>query len=418
MDPSELLGFANRSLVAGHLAAAEIACRDLLDFEPRNAAALHLLGFIAARAGAREAAIGFFESAQGIEPDNARIRENLAAARAMAEPPVPPGKRYLLIKAWGFGFWADVAQVLGALLLAEATGRIPVIHWGTESLFSDKSERDAFTSYFEPVSPLSLDDLIRIRDASFFPPRWHGGNLAQTGIAKWEGKGSRAGAVYFLNRPESIAISDFYFGAVNVAPWLPPSHPMHGKALDEIYGYLAGKYLRPRADILAACDTFFASHLAGAPFVSVHMRGSDKTLEDPALETTQRTIRAALDQVDPSWRIFLMTDDARCLAEMKKAYGARLVATECQRSTSDEGIHYQAKDRVAAGREVMVDTYLALRAQRFIGNGLSNVSAMIAMMKDWAGGDCTLIGRSLLLDRGLHLYLIPTFAQEGIKDGS
>jgi len=413
MNPSELLGFANRSLAAGNLAAAEIACRDLLDFEPRNAAALHLLGFIAARVGAREAAMGFFQAALGIEPDNERIRDNLAAARAMAEPPVPPGKRYLLIKAWGFGFWADVAQVLGALLLAEATNRVPVIHWGPESLFSDKSEQDAFTRYFEPVSPLSLDDLARIPNASFFPPRWHAGNLTQTGIAKWEGKGSRAGAVYFLNRPESIAVSDFYFGVANVAPWLPTSHPMHGKALDEIYRHLTGKYLKPRADILAACDAFFASHLAEAPFVAVHMRGSDKNLEDLALEATQRAIRAALDQVDPSWRIFLMTDDARCLADMKRTYGARLVATECQRSTTDEGIHYQARDPVAAGREVRVDTYLALRAQRFIGNGLSNVSAMIAMMKEWADSDCTLIGRSLLWDRGLRLYLIPTFSKDG-----
>jgi hypothetical protein len=36
--------------------------------------------------------------------------------------------RYLLIKAWGFGFWADLDHVLGALLLADLTRRVPVVY--------------------------------------------------------------------------------------------------------------------------------------------------------------------------------------------------------------------------------------------------------------------------------------------------
>src|SRR6516164_8642194 len=98
---TDLLGFANQALTAGQLAAAEIACRDLLDAEPRNAAAWHLLGFIAARVGARDQAKAYFQTALEIEPDNDRIRENLAAVRNLAEPSLPPGERYLLIKSWG-----------------------------------------------------------------------------------------------------------------------------------------------------------------------------------------------------------------------------------------------------------------------------------------------------------------------------
>src|SRR5437868_14990609 len=101
MDQDELLGFATKAVAAGNLAAAEIACRDLLDFAPRDAAALHLLGFIAAKVGAREQAEAYFQSALEIEPDNARIWENLEAVRAMPEPLLPAGERYLLIKNWG-----------------------------------------------------------------------------------------------------------------------------------------------------------------------------------------------------------------------------------------------------------------------------------------------------------------------------
>ena len=45
-------------------------------------------------------------------------------------------QRFLLIKAWGFGFWSDVLHVLGGLMLAELTRRQPVVFWGSNSLYS------------------------------------------------------------------------------------------------------------------------------------------------------------------------------------------------------------------------------------------------------------------------------------------
>lgn len=410
-DPlQELLRFAIQALGAGKLAAADIACRQLLDFQPDNAATWHLLGVIAARVQARDAAVSYFQTALALEPDNVRIQENLRAAQALAPPTLPAIDRYLLIKSWGFGFWADVSQVLGSLLLAEATGRIPVTFWGSNSLFSDKSGRDAFGFYFEPVSPMSFEALQQIAPASFFPPRWHKTNLDQTGIAKWEGKGSRAGAVYFLNRPETIAVSDFLIGVMDVMPWLPSSHPLHGKAPDEVYRDLIARHLKPKADILAARDAFLSWHLGAQPFVALHMRGSDKANEDANLEATHARLVAALETVDPSWPILLLTDDAQCLARMRERHGARLIATDCQRTATQEGVHYLAEtDRVQAGREVLIDALLALKAQRFIGNGRSNVSAMIALMKDWPADACTLIGHSMLLERNLHVHQIPTF---------
>ena len=404
--PSQLMDYAVRVL-AENPAAAEIACREALEIEPRNAAALHLLGYIAARMGVRDMAIAQFQAALDVEPDNARIRENLAAAYAIVPLPQPQHERYLLIKSWGFGFWADMVQVLGSLLLAEITGRIPLVYWGPESLFSDKSERNAFAQYFEPVSAVSLEQLSSLRNASFLPPRWNQANLAKGGLSKWEGKGSRFGVTHFLNRRETVAVSDFHIGVINVMPWIPADHPMHGKPLEEIYRYLMAKYLRPRPAILQACNAFFAAHLAGGPFIALHMRGSDKAIEDPELEATNKEFLAALDAADPSWPVFLMTEDEQCLARMRKAYGSRIIATDCQRTVTEEGVHYlPSVDPVKAGREVLIDSLLALRADRFIGNGRSNVSAMIAVMKVWAPGTCSLFGRSLLTEHNLHVYRI------------
>ncbi len=95
----------------------------------------------------------------------------------------------------------------------------------------------------------------------------------------------------------------------------------------------------------------------------------------------------------------------------KNMLGGRVVATPCQRSRTGQGVHYlPTTDPVRAGREIMMDTYLALREQRFIGNGLSNVSAMIAILKDWPDGACTLLGGSALADRNLRLYRMPARA--------
>ncbi len=409
--PSKLLNFATQSLAAGQLAAAEITCRELLDLSPGDAALLHLLGYIAAQVGERDAAIVYFQAALASEPGNEQIRQNLLAVQRMPPPAPPRGERYLVIKGWGFGFWADMAHVVGSLLLAEITGRIPLVYWGPESLFSDKSGHNAFSHYFEPVSSASLEQLAGAPNVSFFPPRWHADNLTQSGVSKWDGKGSRAGAVFFLNRPETIAVSDFNIGVVHVMPWIPAHHALYGKSLEEIHQILTEKYLRPRPDIAAACDAFYGTHLAGAPFVAVHLRGSDKAIEDPELDATNRELLAALETVDSSWRILLMTDDAGCLARMRNTYGSRIIAIDCQRTDTDQGVHYlPTVDPVRAGREIMIDTYLGLRADRFIGNARSNVSAMIAAMKNWPPGSLTLIGRSILYERNLHIYQIPTFA--------
>jgi hypothetical protein len=67
------------------------------------------------------------------------------------------------------------------------------------------------------------------------------------------------------------------------------------------------------------------------------------------------------------------------------------------RTDNDLGIHYTPSvDPVRLGIEVMRDTYLALRCARFIGNGQSNLSAMVAMLKRWDPGACVLVAPSQL----------------------
>lgn len=397
------LKFAASLLTAGNLAGCEMICRNVLDRNPQNSTALNLLGVIAAEIRAADHAAAYFEAALNAEPDNNDIRANLDFLKSASRPREAEyqADRYLVIKGWGCGFWSDVVQVLGSLFLAEVTGRIPVTHWGKASLFGDRSDRDAFELYFKPVSNVALQDLDRAEHATFFPPHWNRTNLAYGHATR-----SAAAAFHFLNRPETIAVNDFSIAPINVASWIPAQHPMHQKPLEEIYRYLIGKYLRPQPAVHAAADAFFRAHLNGAPFVAVHLRGSDKIYEDRDMRTTHELILSALASIDPAWRIFLLTDSDPLHAEVKAIHGDRVVSTNCRRTSTSTGVHYlPSTDGVQAGLEIMTDTYLAVRANRFIGNGRSNVSAMIAVMKEWQPGDCTLIGRNLLMERNLSLHI-------------
>jgi hypothetical protein len=84
-------------------------------------------------------------------------------------------------------------------------------------------------------------------------------------------------------------------------------------------------------------------------------------------------------------------------------YGERIACTPFQRGNGEIGLHHrQAREPVRLGREVMIDTYLALRCDTFLGMGLSNLSGMVAMLKPWPSGSCTILGPSILHDIPLH----------------
>jgi hypothetical protein len=405
----ECLRLAETHLSAGNLVLTDFICREVLAADPRNAAALALLGALAQRLGLQRQAVDYFRAALARDPHYAPAKTSLASLAGAATPFAAAhaidGRRYLLIKAWGFGFWSDTTHVLGSLLLADLTDRVPVVHWGRNSLFGDGSGRDAFCTYFAPVSPFTLETLAALPGADFFPAKWSPANLGSDEIAKWNGPGSRLGGIAFLARPETIAVADFYIGVIDLLPWIPRSHRLFGKSLDAVYRDLASRYLHPRPEILAAVDAFWHAHLAGTEAIAVHVRGTDKVKEMGDLARFNQLYFEYLDRCDPAWRIFLLTDDTRWVDAFRSRYGDRVVLTDCDRTERNEGLHYLPHtDRTHLGREVIVDVQLALRCARFVGNGASTVSAIIAALKSWRKGECVLLAPSGLQTRNLFLY--------------
>src|SRR5690242_15952103 len=105
---------ADRFYEAGNIAVTEAICRLLLDQRPREAGAWGRLGRVAMdlRLPARAAQYsGRALELDASTPGAAETLERAKAARADA-PPRDARQRFILIKAWGNGFFSDTDHVL------------------------------------------------------------------------------------------------------------------------------------------------------------------------------------------------------------------------------------------------------------------------------------------------------------------
>lgn len=369
---------AQEALAAGNLVLADIAARDVLDHRPRHAEAMAVI-------------------------------ENVATALGLSEPYAqafggPASGRFMLVKAWGEGFWSDMFHVLGCLLLAEATGRTPIIHWGANSRFGD-GKGEAFRHHWRPLNDLRPADLPA---TSVYPPKWNASNLDREDFNKWSGSYSRQGAILFLNRPEDLAVCDFHISVLHVLPWLPPSHPMKGRSVEEACRYLVQRYLQPNPRVIAEAEAFSRRFLAGRPAAAVHLRGTDKIGEIPNLNDYLEGYFTLLDRLPAHTALYTLTDDDALLERMRERYGGRVVTTQSTRSAGETGLHFAPDaDGVRLGHEVMVDTLLALGCGAFIGNGYSNVSAAVRVLKAWPPGATVLLGPPIHERRNPFLFRDP-----------
>ena len=351
----------------------------------------------------------YFAQAADLAPNWHHPRANAAQVRrdaptAQKSSVCGRATGFLLIKAWGFGFWSDVNHVIGQLLIAELTGRTPIVHWGANSLFWDGTLPNAFEAYFEPVSATTVDDL-RDEELSVWPPKWNHQNLLHGEVDKWSAPFSRLAGLYLLRRRERIVVSDFYSSVFDLKPWIPKNSDLFPMSVDDLHLYLVEKYLRPKPQVLEAVTAVYMSRLAADDFIAVHARGSDKAREMGDLDAVNGEYRRAIEEFRSrhgTRRIFLMTDDSRLRDFYLNNYGDDVVCTDCRRTDCAVGVHYQAgHNRRQLGSEVMVDAYLAIRAKAFIGNGFSNPSLMVSYLKAWPKDYVRLIGS--------NMYHLPNF---------
>jgi hypothetical protein len=251
----------------------------------------------------------------------------------------------------------------------------------------------------------------------FFPKSWNRSNIGSAGDRR-----SSMGVFEFLNREDDVVVTDTHFGVIDLLPWVRPGTPLAGKSVNEIYRFLVQKYLRLNYNIKADVEEFAEQHFEGRRVIAAHARGSDKVLEDEKVTGDVQRMQAELGQAqsqDPQASVFLLTDDAGIRASFEAKFGDRLLTTDCARTSTPVGLHYQAHaSKTKLGVEVLKDMYLAAQCERFIGLGCSNVSVMITFLRDWAPGAATLLGPPLQGRRNLAMLIrqAPPELQRGVAE--
>ncbi|WP_374257996.1 O-fucosyltransferase family protein [Aquabacterium sp.] len=333
-----------------------------------------------------------------------RIYETLGLSRMGQYSSDAP--RYLLIKAWGFGFWSDLDHVLGSLLVAELTHRTPVVYWGKNSLFRDANTVNAFESFFQPVSEAKWADLTRAGQR-YYPPKWQAQNLQQEDVAKWTGPGSRLSGLYLLARDEEVVVSDYHTKINDLLHWIPEGHPLSGLSRIQIYRQLFQKYIHLRPELTQLVDSIWQKYMGAHNWLAVHVRGTDKVLEMGNLDAINGLyhdrIQRILD-VNPSLNLFLLTDSTAVVDEYQVRWKGRVLTLPCQRGQAQTGVHLEGHPGTELGVQVILDAWLAGRCDFFLGNGGSNVSTGIRHLKDWGKGTYFLLGPDFLeqIDLSLH----------------
>jgi len=342
------------------------------------------------------------------------------------------GDRFLLIKPWSYRLWSDVEHVLGQLLIAEITNRIPVVFWPTHCLHNGFIHTNGFELYFEPVSDYSIFDLAK-PEYTFYPPFWDADNLLveDTGKDTWMYRSIGD----LISSDANVVIGDVYFSISEIIPFVKKGHAAYGMTASEIYRYLFRKYIKVKRDIMTEVEGFYQSWLKdGHPLLAVHVRREEDDMiidvrKDIADEhywrrhsrkygiKTEKEIkrkyrflgRGKLLKANTQYhseinklmnkysikKIFLLTDSKETVEEYREKYGDMVVFTDCKRLTDSEPA-YNLENPVVKRRrgiEVIKDAYLAARCDFFIGNDFSSLSRAVSRIKDWPDENVILLYR-------------------------
>lgn len=136
-------------------------------------------------------------------------------------------------------------------------------------------------------------------------------------------------------------------------------------------------YVKLNSLLQSKIDTFYQQQIAGKFTVGIHIRGTDKKseIEPPSI----KKVIAAANKFAPC-QFFIATDEQRILDYAKKKLRGPVIYTNCYRTVDNTPIHYSwHQDRAKSGQEIVIDTYLLARCNKFIHTG-SNVGFAVTFL--------------------------------------
>ena len=306
--------------------------------------------------------------------------------------------RFLLIKSWGYSLWADVEHVMGQLLVADITDRIPVVYWGMESMYSESLNTNAFELFFEPVSEYTVNDAIH-PDFSYYPPIWNFNNvmLEDPDRIGWKDRDLKS----MINSDANVLVSDVYDHVNSILPFIKPGSPYYGMSAHQVYRYLYEKYLKVKPEVKRRVNNFIHANPAfrdEKPIVGVHVHGNALVSEGNQLYSNNDFYHPNIWQYFHKYNarhVFLITDSKRIVQEYKRHYSFNevLILSDSKKEgfrgpvrQCNTDYPYKRKkgaELIKDTLDIIKDTYLALECDFFIGNGYSSLSNAVMRLKDW-----------------------------------
>ncbi len=306
--------------------------------------------------------------------------------------------KFLLIKALGNSLWGEVDHVMCQILAAELTGRIPVVYWGMESLYSESITTNAYEFFFEPVSQYTFHDVIS-KEYTYYPTVWKYENLLaeDTDRLRMENRDLKS----LMKSDANVVVSDIYYPLRAFLPWIRSDHWAYGKTPHQIYRRLFDTYLKLKPEISREIKKFINTNpnfRDEKPIICVHVRGNAIVNEVAQLYDLNEYYRPNIWQFIVRYNarhIFVITDSNKLFAQYKKMYGKNdmLIYSDSKKVPLKERIatclldypnkRHKGVELVKDTIEIIKDTYLAAQCDFFIGNGYSNLSNTVMRLRDW-----------------------------------
>ena len=387
-----LMDYARERIAAENYYDADFALQVSQSRFPADAVSYNLHAMLAYRLGLYEHGLHFVKKALEINPRMERAQDNLKilekAYFSKQEKLKQDEEQFFLVHSWGSGLGFDLLYLMQQLLLAELSERIPVVHWGVNSLYNESPNKDCFTQYFDNITDLTIDDLTP-HMPSVYPAHWQTRELKDyVRRTRWRNTSNnqryKIGGPYFLNRPEKIVVGGEYASIHMLRPWLM-NKPRYANALvGDIYRDLVKRHIKPKQKLQDKANTFITHKFGGKPFMSIHLRGTDKPNEKQSnsISSINHDLIQQIQKEPGELPIFLMTDDIYYLEKMKKIFGKRLHSFDIERASSDDqGLHHSSKTKRRMTEEVLIDMLVASKSSHFYGCGLSYLACMVTYMQ-------------------------------------
>ena len=279
------------------------------------------------------------------------------------------------------GLFSLIQQVVANVPWALAEGRVPIANFGRRTCYwtprGFRGRDNVWEYYFEPLDrahpAASLPDHARAAIASEPPSAFD--------IGYRTGAGSFVTA-HYGDHPELS-------GATMPIPyeWADP-----GDALRRDAKSILDRYVHPRRALQVRVDRFAAIHMAGAPVIGVHARGTDAVSDQEVRPHRRGSLVLAryvaelhrLLDVMPTAKIFVASDDDRSLQYLRRAFPERVIAHPSVRHRQGDGAGqgptgwlmpaYIARNRDLAawnGEEAVIEYLLLSRCAYLVHNGSS-----------------------------------------------